>query len=171
MVDETAGMDKEVKFRIQSGWNNWRKVPGVLCDGRVPFRLNGKVHKAVVRPALTYGLEAAPLKKLEEKKLDVAEMKMLRWMVGVTKRDKIRNDYIRGTVKVVEFSKKIQEARQRWCHLRRAGEDHVVYFMEMEVFRHGRFTLCTSKGYVRKCESEDPKSETACPKILEISPN
>jgi len=53
MVEETAGMDKEVNFRIQSGWNNWRKVSGVLCDRRVPIRLKGKVHKAVVRPALT----------------------------------------------------------------------------------------------------------------------
>ncbi|XP_037775501.1 uncharacterized protein LOC119572460 [Penaeus monodon] len=66
MVDETAGMDKEVNFIIQSGWHNWRKVSGVLCDRRVPIRLKGKVHKAVVRPALTYGLEAAPLKKLGE---------------------------------------------------------------------------------------------------------
>ncbi|XP_037781130.1 uncharacterized protein LOC119577634 [Penaeus monodon] len=77
MVDETAGMDKEVKFRIQNGWNNWGKVPEVLCDRRVQIRLKGKVPKAVVRPALTYGLEAAPLKKLEEKKLEVTEMKML----------------------------------------------------------------------------------------------
>ncbi|XP_037804916.1 uncharacterized protein LOC119599255 [Penaeus monodon] len=73
---------------------------------RVPIRLKGKVHKTVVRPALTYGLEAAPLKKLEKKKWDAAEM-MLRWMVGVTRRDRIRNDYIRGTVEVMEISKKI----------------------------------------------------------------
>ncbi|XP_063588669.1 uncharacterized protein LOC134765806 [Penaeus indicus] len=88
-------MDKEVKFRIQNGWNNRSKVSGVPCDRRVPIRLKGKVHKAVDRPALTYGLEAAPLKKLEEKKLDGTEMKMLRWIVGGTRRDRIRNNYIR----------------------------------------------------------------------------
>ena len=96
-------METKVNFRIQCGWNNWRKVTGVLCDRRVPVKVKGKVHKAVVRPAMTYGLEAAPLKKNEEK-LDVAEMKMLRWMVGVTRRDQIRNEYIRGTVKVTEIS-------------------------------------------------------------------
>ena len=47
--------------------------------------MKGKVYKTVVRPALTYGLETAPIKKNEEKKLDVAEMKMLRWMSGVTR--------------------------------------------------------------------------------------
>ncbi|XP_063591901.1 uncharacterized protein LOC134786959 [Penaeus indicus] len=85
----SVGMEREVNFRIQSGWNNWRKVSGVICDKRVPVRLKGKVHKEVVRPALIYGLEAAPLKKSEEKKMNAAEMKMLRWMVGVTRRDRI----------------------------------------------------------------------------------
>ena len=136
VVDATAETSREVNYRIQCGWNNWRKVSGVICDKRVPVRLKGKVHKAVVRPALTYGLEAAPMKKSEEKKMDVAEMKMLRWMVGVTRRDRIRNVYIRGTVKVLEVSRKIQEARMRWYgHLRRRdGEDHVGReTMEMEV--------------------------------------
>ena len=136
VVDATADTEKEVNYRIQCGWNNWRKVSGVICDRRVPVRLKGKVHRAVVRPALTYGLEAAPMKRKEEKKMDVAEMKMLRWSVGVTRRDRIRNEYIRGTVKVVEVSKKIQESRMRWYgHLkRRDGEEHVGReAMEMEV--------------------------------------
>ena len=66
------------------------------------------------------------MRKREEKKLDVAEMKMLRWMVGVTRMDRIRNDYVRGSVKVIELSKKIQEARLRWFgHLCRRDENHV----------------------------------------------
>ena len=114
MVEETGEIGNEVNFRIQCGWNNWRKVSGVIYDRRVPVRVKGKVHKAVVRPAMAYGLEAAPLKKSEEKKMDVAEMRMLRWMVGVTRRDRVRNYYIRGAVKVTEIYKKIQESRLRW---------------------------------------------------------
>ena len=49
------------------------------------------------------------VKKAQEKKLDVAEMRMLRWMSGVTKQDRIRNERIRGTTK--EISKKVQESR------------------------------------------------------------
>ncbi|XP_066965740.1 uncharacterized protein [Macrobrachium rosenbergii] len=54
-------------------------------------------------------METTSLRKTEEKKMDVAEMRMLRWMAGVTREDRIRNDYIRGSTKVVEISKKVQE--------------------------------------------------------------
>ena len=67
-------------------------------------------------------------KKIDKKKkIDVAEMKVLRWMARVTKRVQIRNENIRETVIVAEVSKKIQESRMR-CYKglrRRDGEDHV----------------------------------------------
>ena len=135
-LDSAGEMDKEIKHRVQAGWNNWRKVTGVICDKKVPLTLKGKVHKAVVRPALAYGLEAAPMKKAQEQRLDVTEMKMLRWMSGVTRMDKIRNQYVRGSAKVTEASKKIQEYRLRWFgHLsRRVDEEHVAReAMEMEM--------------------------------------
>ena len=56
------------------------------------------------------------MKKSQEKKKkwDVAEMRMLRWMSGVTKMDRIRNERIRGTTKVGEISMKVQESRLKW---------------------------------------------------------
>ena len=41
----------------------------------------------------------------------VVEMRTLKWMSGVTKLDRIRNERIRGTTKVGEISKKLQESR------------------------------------------------------------
>ena len=76
--------------------------------------IKGKVYRTVVRPALMYGAETWTLKKAQEKKLEVAEMRMLRWMCGVTKLDKIRNERIRGTTKVGEIIKKVQERRLKW---------------------------------------------------------
>ena len=47
-----------------------------------------------------------PLRKSNERKMEVAEMKMLRWMSGVARKDRIENEKIRGTVKVTRVSKK-----------------------------------------------------------------
>ena len=41
-------------------------------------------------------------------------MRMLRWMCGVTKKDKIRNEHVRGSVKVSTVKKKITEKRLKW---------------------------------------------------------
>ena len=69
------------------------------------------IQDTVVRPAMMHGAETWAVKKAHEKKLDVAEMRMLRWMSGVTKMDRIRNERIRGTTKVGEISKKVRESR------------------------------------------------------------
>ena len=42
-------------------------------------------------------------------------MRMLRWMSGVTKLDRFRNERIRGTTKVGKISKKVKEIRLNWC--------------------------------------------------------
>ena len=46
--------------------------------------------------------------------MEVAEMKMLRFAMGVTRKDKIRNDYIKGTVKVEQLGMKLRKCRLRW---------------------------------------------------------
>ena len=56
-----------------------------------------------------YGAETWSLKKAQDNKLEVAEMRMLRWMSGVAKLDKIRNDRIRGTTKVGEIKRKYRQ--------------------------------------------------------------
>ena len=51
---------------------------------------------------------------------------MLRWMSGVTKLDRIRNERIRGTTKVGEISKKVQESRLKWYgHVLRREDEYV----------------------------------------------
>ena len=66
------------------------------------------------------------MKKAHEKKMEVTEIKMLQWMYGVTRLDKIRNEKIRGSTKVGEISNKVQEHRMRWYgHVMRRDEEYV----------------------------------------------
>ncbi|KAK3513085.1 hypothetical protein QTP70_000977 [Hemibagrus guttatus] len=117
---------KEVKKRVQAGWNGWRKVSGVLCDRKISARIKGKVYRTVVRPAMLYGLETVSLRKRPESELEVAELKMLRFSLGVTRLDRIRNEYIRGTAHVGRLGDKVREARLRWFgHVQRRESEYI----------------------------------------------
>ena len=90
------------------------------------MKLKGKVYKTVVRPALLYGAETWATTRGQEARLEVNEMTMLRWMCGVTRRDRILNEHIRGTTRMVQASKKITEKRLKWTTVRRMKEEHIV---------------------------------------------
>ena len=62
-VQESGSCEREVKRRVQAGWNGWRKVSGVICDRRLPARVKGKVYSSVVRPAMLYRLETVTVTK------------------------------------------------------------------------------------------------------------
>ena len=120
-------MTTGIAQRVSAAWGNWKRCSGVLCDRRMPVKLKGKVYKTVVRPALLYGAETWATTRGQEARLEVNEMRMLRWMCGVTRRDNIRNEHIRGTTGVVQASKKITEKRLKWySHVRRMKEEHIV---------------------------------------------
>ncbi|XP_061723009.1 uncharacterized protein LOC133529328 [Cydia pomonella] len=73
-------------------------------------------------------------------KLHTTEMRMLRWPAGVTRLDKIRNEYIRGSFKIAPIVEKVQEKRLRWYgHILRRPEDHMMRVaLDIPSTKHGR---------------------------------
>ena len=84
---------------------------------------------------MVYGLEMVVVMKKQAEEMEVAEMKMLKFAMGATRKDKIRNEYIRGTVKVERLGMKMREGRLRWYgHVMRRDQDYVGRkMMEMEL--------------------------------------
>ncbi|KAL5134814.1 Craniofacial development protein 2 [Glycine soja] len=120
-------IEGDVNHRIQAGWMKWRKASGVLCDAKVPIKLKGKFYRTAVRPAILYGTECWAVKSQHETKVGVAEMRMLRWMCGKIRQDKIRNEAIRERVGVAPIVEKMVENRLRWFgHVERRPVDSVV---------------------------------------------
>ena len=80
----------------------------------------------MVKPAMVYGLETMAVTKKQVEEMEVTEMKMLRFAVGVTRKDKVRNEYIRGTVKVECLGMKMREGRLRqYGHVMRIDKEYV----------------------------------------------
>lgn len=134
-VQSSGDCGREVKNRVQAGWNSWRKVSGVICDRRVSAKVKGKVYRTVVRPAMMYGLETLAIGRRQEAELEVAELKMLRFSLGVSRMDRIRNEVIRGTTQTGRFGEKAREARLRWFgHVQRRDSPYIGRRMlEMEL--------------------------------------
>nr|XP_032528356.1 zinc finger protein 852-like [Danaus plexippus plexippus] len=85
ILHESGGIDHDVQARISAAWAKWREVTGVVCDRRIPTKLKGIIYKSIIRPVLLYGSECWPTLSRHTQELHVTEMKMLRWMCGVTR--------------------------------------------------------------------------------------
>ena len=79
--------------------------------------------------------EAVAVTKKKVEEMEIAEMKMLKFAIGVTRKDKIRNEYVRGTVMVEWLGMKMRERRLRWYgHVMRKDQEYVGRkMMEMEL--------------------------------------
>ena len=118
-VQCNGGCGSEVKRMVQAGWNNWWRVSGVIYDRRLSACAKGKV-------VMLHGLETVPLTKKQEAELAVAELKMLRFALRVTRMHKIKNEFIRGTAHIRQIGDEVREARLRWYgHVQRRNTEYV----------------------------------------------
>ena len=154
-VQNNGECGREVNKRVQSGWNGWRRMSGVICDRRVPGRLKCKLYMVAVRPAMLYGLETVALTERHEAEMEVAELKMLRCSLGVTKMDKIRNEQIRGTAQVGQFGEKIREARLGWYGQLRRQDDVYIGRRVLRMALPGNRKRGRSKGRFMFVVKED----------------
>ena len=61
------------------------------------LKIKGKLYKICVQRVLVYASETWAMKIEDEQRLERAENAMIRWMCGVTLRDKVCNEGIEGT--------------------------------------------------------------------------
>jgi hypothetical protein len=87
------------------------------------------------RPAILRGMDlidwthmsAARLHLRKFVFLSVAEMRILRWFCGHTRRDKVRNDNIRDRARVTPIEEKLIQHRLRWFgHVQRRSPEASV---------------------------------------------
>ena len=70
--------------------------------------------------ALKFGSEAWVLKKREEQRLEAAQMKFLRHLLGITKLDKEKNQCIREKTGSQNIVKEIKQYQKKWLqHVQR----------------------------------------------------
>ena len=113
---------------------SWRKVSGLLCNRKLLAKVKGEMYKSVVRPTMLYEMEMVAVTERQVGKMEVAELKMVRWALGVTRKDKIRNEYVRVGTKIAKLIDKLRNARLRWYgHVKRRKDYMGKRMMEIKV--------------------------------------
>lgn len=126
-IVQTGGTEGDVRMRIKAGWSKWKEVSGVICDKKIPVCLKCKIYTTVIRPVLLYGAETWALRRKEENQLERTEMRMLRWIQGISLKDRIRNEDIRKSAGVTSIILKAKQEKLRWFgHVLRREEDNPV---------------------------------------------
>jgi hypothetical protein len=114
MLQSEGEINENVSHRIRAGCVKWRQASGVLCDKKVPNKLKDKFYMMAIRPAMMYGAECWVIKGQHIQKMSVAEIRMLRWICGHTRKDRIRNDDIRDKLGVAPIQENVVQHRLRW---------------------------------------------------------
>ncbi|GJW46904.1 retrovirus-related pol polyprotein LINE-1 [Tanacetum coccineum] len=84
VIHRSGRIDEDITHRIRTRWMRWRATSGVLCDKRVPL------------------------------KVEMTELRMLRWTCGKTMLDMIPNGVFRAKLEVESIIYKMREGRLRW---------------------------------------------------------
>ena len=111
IIKKRGDIEDDINHRIRVAWQKWINAFGVLCDGKVPVSLKGRIYHMVIRPALIYKIEYCPVKKTQVQRLMVADMRMIRLMCRFTRLDRIRNEVCREKVGVAPIEEKLTETK------------------------------------------------------------
>ncbi|XP_028175804.1 uncharacterized protein LOC114364024 [Ostrinia furnacalis] len=117
-----SNFEKEVNRRIQLGWAAFGKLREILTS-EIPQCLKTKVFDQCVLPVMVYGSETWSLTMGLIRRLKVTQRAMERAMLGVSLRDRIRNEEIRRRTRVTDIARRIAKIKWQWAgHIARRAD-------------------------------------------------
>jgi len=98
----------EYKNDLEDKLQTYNKINGAIrrhFGKKMNKETKLRIHNITAKAALKFGSEAWVLRKREEQRLEAAQMKFLRYLLGITKLDKEKNQCVRGKNGSTEYSK------------------------------------------------------------------
>jgi hypothetical protein len=85
-----------------------------------------RIYNITAKAALKFGSEVWVLKKRDEQRLEAAQMKFLRHLLGITKLDKEKNRFIREKTGAQNIVKEIKQYQEKWLqHVQRMDTNRI----------------------------------------------
>ena len=122
--NNTGVMEREIDERIAKYSKNVGLLYPLLREKEIPKKVKATIYTTILRPIMLYGCDAWVLTTKLRSKIQAAEMRVLRLIMGTTRRDKIRNDVIREKLQVESVLNYVEKRQLIWYgHLQRMEDN------------------------------------------------
>ena len=103
--------DAAVEARIQIGWNKFKQLVPLLTSRDISLIRRERLYSSCVRSSMVHGSETWPVRKENEMALQLAEMRMVRWMCNVKVIDRVPSKELRERLGIDDIILMLQQNR------------------------------------------------------------
>jgi Reverse transcriptase (RNA-dependent DNA polymerase) len=122
-----GGAGDAVRYRVRCAWGKFRELAPILTVRGMSLRMKGKIYVACVQSVMVYGSETWALKVSETQQVVRAERMMVRWMCGVSLKDRKTSQELLDRLAIVGVEERLRRCRLRWFgHVERKSVDDWV---------------------------------------------
>ena len=150
-----GGVEEAARARVRCAWAKFKELSPILTTQGASYGIKGKIYKARVQSALTYGTETWAMKKANLHSLEMTDRMMVRWMCGVLLGDRKRSVDMYSLLGVQSAAEVVRQGRLRWFgHVEhKSGDDWVSACRNVVVAG----VRCTGRGRKtwRECVKDD----------------
>jgi hypothetical protein len=91
MIGAGGGAEDASRARTRCAWSKFRELAPILTSRGASLKVKGKVYKTCVQRTMVYGSETWPMKKEDMQRLERTERMMVRWMCGVSLKNRMED--------------------------------------------------------------------------------
>ena len=114
MLGAAGGCEEASRTRVRGAWGQFREFAELLTRRGIPLRQKGRVYRSCVQSVMMYASEIWAVRVEEEQRMERNENVMLRWMCGVTLRDKVPTVELRRRLGIEGVVEVMRRGRLRW---------------------------------------------------------
>src|SRR6266516_4682419 len=127
VIGKEGGAEESSRARVRCAWGKFRDLKMLLTARGASLRVKGKIYRACVQRVLVYGSETWPMKVDDMQRLVRTENNMVRWMSGVTLKDRRTSEVLRHGLGIESVDRVVSRGRLRWFgHVERKEADDWV---------------------------------------------
>ena len=114
MLGAAGGCGEASRTRVRAAWGQFHEFASLLTRRGTPLKQKGRIYRTCVQSVMVYASETWAVRVEEEQRMQRNENVMLRWMCGVTLKDKVPTVELRKRLGIEGVVEVMRRGRLRW---------------------------------------------------------